>query len=307
MKKITAFAPATVANMICGYDILGCAVDGMGDEVSVWLNGASENKFELQSHQPELQQLPPEKNVAFAMVKMLQDAAGHRQGITVSLKKNMPLNSGMGSSSASTAAALVATNALLGNPFNTQQLLTFAVEGERLACGHAHADNVAPALMGGIVLVKSNHPLEVVALPVPQHWHVALVHPEVDVPTRLARQILKQHIPLKTAVQQSGYLAGFMAGLFLHNDELVKRSLHDVMVTPHRAALIPCFYEMQKKALQHHALGFGISGSGPSVFALCTDAQQAASILIQLKEILTNHDVSCSGFTSAIGRGARLI
>ncbi|MFN8276660.1 MAG: homoserine kinase [Chitinophagales bacterium] len=307
MKKITAFAPATVANMICGYDILGCAVDGIGDEVSVWLNGSPENKFELQSHQPELLQLPPEKNVAFAMVKMLQDAAGHRQGITVSLKKNMPLNSGMGSSSASTAAALVATNALLGQPFTTRQLLDFAIEGERLACGHAHADNVAPALMGGIVLIKSNDPLEVVSLPVPEHWHVALLHPEVDVPTRLARQILKQHIPLKTAVQQTGYLAGFIAGLYRRDDDLVKSSLHDVMVTPHRAALIPCFYEMREKALQQQALGFGISGSGPSVFALCTSEQQASSILLQLKDILANHRVSCSGLTSAIGQGARLI
>lgn len=308
MKKCTAFAPATVANFVCGYDILGFAIEGLGDEVSVSFNENNQDEFRLLSDQQELQQLPPEKNVAYAMVKLVQETLGKTDGLLIELNKKMPLNSGMGSSSASAVAALVATNALYDHPLSLDQLLPMAMEGERLACGNAHADNVAPSLFGGIVLVKGYQPLEVVSIPVPTHWYCAVIHPHVDVPTRLARKILKEHILLKDAVIQFGHIAGLMAGIYSGNDELVRSSMHDVLIEPHRSLLIPYFQEMKKIALSEGALGFGISGSGPSVFALCMQAEQAARVAQSIEALLQTNQLAYDVFLSPISlQGAHLI
>lgn len=308
IKKITAFAPATVANFVCGYDILGFAIEGIGDEVSVSFNQKFENTFALLSSHSELQQLPPEKNVAFEMVKQVQQAIGRTDGIHIELNKKMPLNSGLGSSSASAVAALVAANALYDNPLSTDQLLPLAMEGERLACGTAHADNVAPSLLGGIVLVKGYQPLEVVSIPVPKHWYCCVVHAHVDVPTRLARKILKTTIPLKEAVVQFGNIAGLIAGIYSGNDQLVSNSMQDVLIEPHRSLLIPYFQEMKKLALGENAIGFGISGSGPSVFALCRTEQQATQIADAIEQLLISAQIGRDLFVSRIStQGAHIL
>lgn len=308
IKKITAFAPATVANFVCGYDILGFAIEGIGDEVSVSFNQKFENTFALLSSHRELQQLPPEKNVAFEMVKQVQQAIGRTDGIHIELNKKMPLNSGLGSSSASAVAALVAANALYDNPLSTDQLLPLAMEGERLACGTAHADNVAPSLLGGIVLVKGYQPLEVVSIPVPKHWYCCVVHAHVDVPTRLARKILKTTIPLKEAVVQFGNIAGLIAGIYSGNDQLVSNSMQDVLIEPHRSLLIPYFQEMKKLALGENAIGFGISGSGPSVFALCRTEQQATQIADAIEQLLISAHIGSDLFVSRIStQGAHIL
>jgi homoserine kinase len=302
MKKITAFAPATVANFVCGYDILGFAIEGIGDEVSVSFNNKKENSFELLSDHEELKNLPPEKNVAFGMVQLLQQQTNNFEGVHITLNKKMPLNSGLGSSSASSVAALVAMNGLLGNPLSNAELLPFAMEGERMACGNAHADNVAPSLLGGIVLIKSYTPLEVVELPVPIHWYACVIHPHVDVPTKQARRILKNNVPLKDAVIQLGNVAGLMAGIYSGNDELVGRSMQDVLIEPHRAMLIPYFYEMKQKALELGAIGFGISGSGPSVFALCRNEVTAMAISAELQELLHLYKIEYDVFVSKVAK-----
>lgn len=308
IKKITAFAPATVANFVCGYDILGFAIEGIGDEVSVSFNQKFENTFALLSNHSELQQLPPEKNVAYEMVKQVQEAIGRTDGIHIELNKKMPLNSGLGSSSASAVAALVAANALYDNPLRTDQLLPLAMEGERLACGTAHADNVAPSLLGGIVLVKGYQPLEVVSIPVPKHWYCCVVHAHVDVPTRLARKILKTTIPLKEAVVQFGNIAGLIAGIYSGNDQLVSNSMQDVLIEPHRSLLIPYFQEMKKLALGENAIGFGISGSGPSVFALCKTEQQATQIADAIEQLLISAQIGRDVFVSRIStQGAHIL
>lgn len=307
-KKITAWAPATVANFVCGYDILGFAINGVGDEVSVSFNAKHEHTFSLLSDHDELKRLPPEKNVAYAMVQQVQQAIGKTEGIHIELNKKMPLNSGLGSSSASAVAALVAINALYNNPLTPDQLLPMAMEGERLACGTAHADNVAPSLLGGIVLVKGYQPLEVVSIPVPKHWYCCVIHPQVDVPTRLARKILKEHIPLKEAVVQFGNIAGLIAGIYSGNDALVSASMKDVLIEPHRSLLIPYFQEMKKQSIEEGAIGFGISGSGPSVFALCSTEQQASRVATSIEQLLASARIGCEVFVSSIApQGAHLI
>lgn len=307
-EKVRAFAPATVANFVCGYDILGFAIDGIGDEVEVSFNGKEECEFTLHSDIPELQNIANEKNVSYAMVQLLLEKTGRHEGIHIHLWKNMPLNSGMGSSSASSVAALVAANQLLGSPLSKNELLPLAMEGERLACGNAHADNVAPCLLGGIVLVKSTNPLEVVSLPVPEDWYVAVLHPHVDVPTRLSRKILKEHILMKDAVVQFGNIAGLLAGIYEQNDELTARSMTDILVEPHRALLIPSFYEMKNVALHCGAIGFGISGSGPSVFALCRGKRMAEKVQQELKGVMEDKKLNFDSWVSGISvEGARCL
>lgn len=301
-EKIKAFAPATVANFVCGYDILGFAIDGIGDEVEVSFNGTSECRFELDSDIPELKQVPKEQNVSYAMVKLLLEKTGRTEGIDITLRKNMPLNSGMGSSSSSSVAALVAANHLLGSPLTKNELLPLAMEGERIACGNAHADNVAPCLLGGIVLVRSAQPLDVVSLPVPTDWYVAVLHPHVDVPTRLARKILKERIPMKEAVVQFGNIASLVAGIYEQNDELTSRSMTDVLVEPHRSFLIPSFHEMKSSAMDSGAIGFGISGSGPSVFALCRGQHKASQIQAELKKVMDKTSLNYDTWVSGISR-----
>jgi len=189
-------------------------------------------------------------------------------GVEIELHKHMPIGSGLGSSAASTVAGLFAINKMLGDPLSKEELLPFCVEGERLACGHGHADNVAPSLFGGITLIRGHDPLDLIPLPVPEELVAAVVFPQVDVPTRDARQLIKEKVLLKDAVIQWGNIAGLIAGLFKNDYDLISRSMQDVLIEPTRAILIPQFYEMKQIALENGALSFGISGSGPSVVGL---------------------------------------
>jgi len=307
-NKIKIFAPATVANFVCGYDILGFALNNCGDEVELIRNESNELTFELVNSESPLAQLPPEKNIAYAMVKLFLQQQNIREGIHIRLHKKMPLNSGMGSSSASSVAALVAANELFGSPLTKHQLLPLSMEGERMACGMAHADNVAPALFGGIVLIRSYDPLEVVQLPVPEKLFAAVIHPHIDVPTSAARKIIRQNILLKDAVTQWGNIGGLIAGIYSGNYPLLGRSMQDVLIEPARALLIPFFYEMKKAAIEKGALGFGISGSGPSVFALCTDHNTAEQIGASTSQFLKQNNIASDYFASGINtRGANII
>ncbi len=307
-KSVTAFAPATVANVVCGYDVLGFALNAPGDRVKVVRNDSGEVTLKAIYGDGGLLPLDADKNVASAVVKYFLDQIGVKQGVEVELFKNMPLNSGMGSSSASSVAALVAINALMGEPLTRMQLLPLAMEGERLACGNAHADNVAPALLGGLTLVRSNSPIDAVKLPVPDGLFVSLVHPEVDVPTRESRRILKDRVPVQDAVRQWGNVAGLVAGFCTGDLALIGRSMEDVIFEPVRAMLIPAFYEMKNKALELGALGMGISGSGPSVFALSASRHTAEKVVQNLQSILNTYHIASQGFTATINaKGAQLI
>jgi len=308
MKKIKCFAPATVANVVCGYDVLGFAIEKHGDEVLVSFN--SYNEIRITKIDGDEGKLPknPDKNVVGHVVKLFLEKINSNQGVNIELYKKMPLNSGLGSSAASSVGALVAVNELFDNPLTKLDLLPLAMEGERLASGNAHADNVAPSLLGGLVLIRSYEPLDVIKLPLDFDIYVVSVHPHVDVPTGDARKIIRQQIPLKKAIEQWGNIAGLVTGFCTKDMELISRSMKDVIVEPIRSMLIPFFLDMKKYALENNALGFGISGSGPSVFALCREEIDAQKISEGLHRFLSSKKISCEAiFTRINTRGAEII
>lgn len=302
VDKIRVFAPATVANMICGFDILGFAVDHPGDEVKMYK--VPTPGVRIRSIEGDDGRLPldADKNTVSACVKMLLHDLGilDHIGIEIELIKHMPIGSGLGSSSASTVAGLFAINALLGFPLTKDELMPYCVEGERLACGHGHADNVAPALMGGVTLIRGQEDLDVIKLPVPPKLYAGIVFPQVDVPTREARQLIKDKVLLKDAVVQWGNIAGLIAGLFQHDYELIGRSMHDVLIEPTRAILIPEFYEMKRIALENGALSFGISGSGPSVVAITKGEEIARIVTEKIKAHLSARDIESYQYVSNV-------
>ena len=277
MKKVKAFAPATVANMGCGFDIMGMALNGVGDVVSVEVSEGDE----LIINNISGVELPSdiEKNVITPAVRALMAAAGLKRRIEVTVEKKILPGSGIGSSAASSAAAVYALNEALDRPFSDEKLVEFAMEGEKLISnGVPHADNVAPAILGGVVLLRSYHPLDIVRLPVPEEFCCTVAHPEIMVSTAMARQVLPKEISMHTAVTQWGNVAGLVAGLTMGDIDLVGRSMRDVVAEPHRKQFIPGFDQLKEEVLSMGALAMNISGAGPSVFALSKNMQTASNI-----------------------------
>lgn len=306
-KSIRVFSPATVANVVCGFDILGFAVNEPGDELYMEL--CDEPGVVITSIEGDEGKLPldPDKNTVSACVKSLLRHLGKQDiGVKLKLTKKMPLGSGLGSSSASSVAGIFALNELLGRPLTKQELLPFAMEGEALACGHGHADNVAPALFGGFTLIKSYEPLEVIELPVPD-LYCALLYPHVDVPTRDARQIIRSKVALKDAVVQWGNIAGLISSLYQHDYDLLGRCLKDVIVEPVRSILIPEFDAMKIKAMENGALGFGISGSGPTVFSLYRKEEDAKKVLDILKAHLQEKGIDSNIYVSKVNQNGPVV
>jgi len=276
---IKVFAPATVANVVCGFDVLGFAVNAPGDEVVMRLTDKPGVRIlKIEGDNGKLP-LAAEKNTVSASVQhYLKHVNRTDVGVDIELYKKMPIGSGLGSSSASTVAGLFAINKLMDDLLTPMELVPFAMKGEELACGYGHADNVAPAVLGGFVLIRSYEPLDIIKLPVPKGLYCAIVFPDVDVPTRDARQMIRKSVQLKDAVIQWGNIAGLVSGLFMNDLDLIGRSMHDVLVEPTRSILIPDFYKMREMAMEGGAISFGISGSGPSVFAFTRDEQTAHNI-----------------------------
>jgi homoserine kinase len=278
-------APATVANMVCGFDILGFAVNNPYDEMEMRLVDKpgitiiNIDDFNLPTD--------PEKNVAgAALLAMIEEYAGDfsNLGFEVKINKLIKPGSGVGSSAASSAGAVVGANYLLGNPFSKDDLVRFAMNGEKVASGVKHADNIAPCIHGGVTLVRSIFPLEVIALPSPT-LYVTIVHPQIEVRTADARSILKQNVQLKDAIKQWGNIAGLVAGLMKGDYDLIGRSLEDVIIEPIRSILIPGFDDLKKACKAVGALGGGISGSGPSIFFLSKQKETALAVEIEMKKL----------------------
>lgn len=308
MKSVKAFAPATVANVSCGFDILGFAIDAMGDTVE--LVRKDEPGLTVVSIEGDEGRLPyeVEKNTCAVAIQAMLDEYGEQVGMDIYLKKGLPLGSGMGSSAASAVAALVAANRLLGDPFEKKALLPFAIAAEKAACGAGHADNVAPSLLGGFVLIRDYHPLDVIKLHVPDGLYCALLHPHFELKTSDSRSVLRDQISLKHSTIQSGNVAGFIAGLYQEDFDLISRSLKDVIAEPYRAVLIPGFYEMREALKSIGALGMGISGSGPTLFALSKGSEKAEEIRKAAEEIYQKVGLGVDVYFSAINtRGAYLI
>ena len=307
--EIRVFAPATVANVVCGFDVLGFAVNEPGDEVIMRLTGKPGITISKITGDDGRLPLDPAKNtVSVSVQHYLNSVARTDVGLDIELHKKMPIGSGLGSSSASTVAGLFAIKTLLRDDADPIKLLPFAMKGEEMACGHGHADNVAPALFGGFVLIRSYEPLDVIRLPHPPGLWCAIVYPDVDVPTREARQIIRKNIQMKDAVTQWGNIAGLVSGLFMDDLDLIGRSMHDVLVEPVRSMLIPDFYKMREMAMELGAISFGISGSGPSVFAFARDEQTAHNITRKLQQHLTKIDIGANTYVSTINdKGPRIL
>jgi homoserine kinase len=298
---IHVFAPATVANVVCGFDVLGFAVNEPGDEVIMRLtNKPGITISKITGDDGRLPLNPAKNTVSVSVEHYLKSIDRLDIGLDIELHKKMPIGSGLGSSSASTVAGLFAIKTLLGDDTDPSTLLPFAMKGEEMACGHGHADNVAPALLGGFVLIRSYDPLDVIRLPHPAGLWCAIVFPDVDVPTREARQIIRNKILMKDAVTQWGNIAGLVSGLFMQDIDLIGRSMQDVLVEPVRSMLIPDFYLMREMAMELGAVGFGISGSGPSVFAFTRDEETAKRITQKLQRHLTNIKIGSNGYVSTI-------
>lgn len=288
--RATAFAPATVANVAVGFDILGFPVEGVGDTVSVERleprPGAAPTVLieSIGGKAAGRAGLPLEagRNTAgIALVRLLRDE-GLSFGFALRINKGIPLSSGMGGSAASSVAALVAANALLPRPLPPERLLAYALLGEELASGSAHGDNAAPCLYGGLTMLRSLDPIELVRVPLPAGLAVALAHPHMELDTRTSRAALPTELPLKDYVAQSANLASFIASCYTGDLGLMGRCLCDVLVEPRRARLIPAFGAVKRAALKAGALGCSISGSGPSLFALCEsldDARRAGAAM----------------------------
>lgn len=292
MKKIKIQAPGTVANLVCGFDIMGLALCEPYDEMEFTL--LDEPKIIL--HHTDEYNLPtqPEKNVVGVVLIEMMKKLGGNTGFEVTIQKNIKPGSGLGSSSASAAGAAVGANLLLGEPFTKEELVEFAMFGEQLASGAKHADNITPCIYGGVTLIRSNNPLDIIPLASPE-LHVAIVHPQIEIKTSDARQILRKSVELKTAIQQWGNIAGLVAGFLKNDNQLIGRSLEDVIVEPTRSILIPGFSQLKKDCIANGALGGGISGSGPSVFMLCETKDTADKVALLMKK--TYDDLGIENYT----------
>ncbi len=299
--SVRVFAPATVANVVCGFDVLGFAINEPGDEVIMRITDKPGITISKITGDDGRLPLNADKNTVSVSVKHYLQSIGRADiGFDIELHKKMPIGSGLGSSSASTVGGLFAIKTLLGDDSDPINILPFAMKGEEMACGHGHADNVAPALFGGFVLIRSYEPLDVIRLPHPKNLYCGIVFPDVDVPTREARQIIRNKINMKDAVTQWGNIAGLVSGLFMGDVDLIGRSMQDVLVEPVRSMLIPDFYKMREIAMEMGAISFGISGSGTSVFAFTKDEQTAKAITQKLQQHLTGIKIGSNSYVSTI-------
>ena len=281
MKELKIFTPATIANISCGFDVLGLALDTVGDEMII--RKVAQKGIRIIKITGQKLPLETSKNVAGVAALALLAETKSECGFEIEIKKHIKPGSGIGSSAASSAGTVWAINELLGKPFNKVDLVRFAMEGERLATGVAHADNVAPALFGGITLVRSYQPLDVIGIHTPKELYATVIHPQIEVKTSDAREILKSKVPLKNAIKQWGNVGGLISGLYTEDYDLIGRSLEDYIIEPVRSILIPAFDEVKSQSLKAGALGCGISGSGPSIFALSKGKEAATDVAKAMK------------------------
>jgi homoserine kinase len=308
MESVTAFAPATVSNVACGFDVLGFALDSPGDEVTACRASAG---VRIAAIEADGGRLPRDaaKNTAGVAAQALLTAAGDAGGVELTIRKGLPLSSGLGGSAASAVAAAVAVDALIGSRLPIDTLLTCAFEGERIGAGSAHADNIAPCLYGGFVLVRRASPPDIVRLPVPTGLTAVVVHPDLEIETAKARALLGDSVPLADAIQQWANLGAFVDALHRGDFALLSRSLEDAIAEPRRAPLVPGLAAIKQAAAEAGALGCSLSGSGPSLFALCLGIDVAKRVGAAMRHaVITRIGGEPQTYLSTIApRGARVI
>jgi homoserine kinase len=286
--SVTAFAPATVSNVACGFDVLGFALEAPGDEVTATLTASG---VRIDSIEGDDGRLPHDasKNTAGVAALALLTKLGERRGVALSIRKGLPLSSGLGGSAASAAAAVVAVDAVVGANAPLETLIACALEGERLGAGSAHADNIAPCLCGGFVLVRRPNPPDVIRLPIPRDLVAVVVHPDLEIETAKARALLGSSVPIADAVRQWANLGAFIDGLHRGDFAQISRSLEDTIAEPRRASLVPGLALIKRAAADAGALGCSLSGSGPSLFALCVGHATATEVARAMNAAVKTH------------------
>ncbi|MFO7447898.1 MAG: homoserine kinase [Ignavibacteriaceae bacterium] len=308
-EEIKVFAPASVTNVSCGFDILGFAIDYPGDEIVLRISDTPGLRITKITGDEGRLPLLPEKNTAGVSLLALMEYLQYPKGLEMELHKKMALGSGLGSSAASAVASVFAFNELLGRPLSRSELLPFALEGEKLTCGGSpHADNVAACLFGGFIIVRSISPLDVISIDTPENLYSTIVHPHIEINTADTRKILRKQILLSDAVKQWGNVAGLVAGLMQNDYSLIGRSLQDVIIEPIRSILIPGFDEVKEAAIKAGALGCSISGSGPSIFALSTSNSIAGEAGEAMQKALSMLEIGSDLYISKINpQGPRVL
>ncbi|QDO95063.1 homoserine kinase [Formosa sediminum] len=298
MNEVKIFSPATVANVSCGFDVLGFCLDSVGDDMVI----RKTDKKGIFITKIEGYDLPfeAEKNVAGVSALAMYEDAKPDFGFEIEIYKKIKPGSGVGSSSASAAGSVFGMNVLLGYPYNNTQLSYFAMKGEALASQSEHADNIAPALFGGFTLVKSVSPLEILEIPTPNNLYATIIHPQIEIKTSEARAILPKEVALKDAISQWANVGSLIHGLYTSNYGLIERSLHDAIVEPHRSKLIPLYQDVKTAAKAAGALGSGISGSGPSIFSLCEGIDTAKKVEQAIRKVYANSDIAFDTYVSKI-------
>lgn len=305
---LKVFAPASVANVACGYDVLGFALSKPGDEI---IGRLSDKKgLRITKITGDKGKLPyeVEKNTAsFAAQKVIEHVGAEGIGMEIEIHKKMPFSSGLGSSSASSVAGAMVANELLKRPLSKRELLHFAVLGEELADGSYHADNAAPSLLGGMILIRDNPSLDVHRIPTPKGLYATVVHPQIKIRTQDARNILSETVSLNQAVEQTGNIAALVVGMFNSNFDLIGRALNDVIIEPQRAQLIPDFYKVKEAALEAGVLGCSISGAGPSIFALSSNSLIAEKAGAAMQKIFFDNGIDNTLYISTINNDGAIL
>ena len=300
MKELKIFTPASVANISCGFDILGLCLDTVGDEMIV--REVPEKGIKITKVTGQNLPLETHRNVAGVAGLALLEQVDASVGYEIEIYKKIKPGSGIGSSAASAAGAVFAINELLGKPFSKQELIYFAMQGEKLASGTEHADNVSPVILGGFTLVRSYEPLDVLKINSPDDLYATIIHPQIEVKTSDSRAVLKNQVSLKKMVTQMGNFGGLISGLYTSDYDLIGRSLHDEIIEPNRLVLIPEFNKIKKGVIQAGALGAGISGSGPSIFALSKGKETANIVGETMAEIYNTTDIDYDIHVSKINQ-----
>lgn len=300
---IKVFAPASIGNLIVGFDIMGMALDKPGDEIIVRLTDTKGLKISQIYGGHKKIPFEIEKNTAgFAAQKFLEHIGETERGIDMQIHKKMPFESGLGSSAASAVAGVMAVNELLKRPLQKRELLPFALQGEQIASKALHGDNVAPSLLGGIIFIRNNKEMDVHRIPSPKGLYASVVHPKIQIKTSDARNVLSDTISLNQHVLQSGNLGGLIIGLYNSDFDLIGRSLQDVVIEPQRSKLIPGFREVQEAALKEGALGCSISGAGPSIVALSANSLIADNVGQAMQKVFTDMKIKSDLFVSTVNQ-----
>lgn len=300
MDKVRIFSPATVANVSCGFDAMAFALNNLGDEMA--FRKTSEKTVCISKIEGAKLPFEIHKNAAGVVAKLMLEDQKADFGVDIEIFKKFKPGSGLGSSAASSAGSAFAVNVLLGKPYSNLDLVKFAMQGEVAACGSAIADNVAACIYGGFVLIRSYDPLDIIAIPSPNELRVGIIHPQIEIRTEDARKVIPDQLSLKTATAQWANVGGLISGLYESNYQTIANSLVDLVAEPYRKQFIPYFDDLKNAGIEAGALGIGISGSGPSMFALNKGEKTSKNVIMAMNKIYENKGIDYNIHQSQIGK-----